>query len=303
MNLKTIKEIINDETKPSPSIVGGGILNDSNLLLIIGRPKSGKSFLAMNFGLGIAAGRSFSGFEIIQPRKVMMLSAEGGYYQNRKRLLKMHESINAEADIPLHISSLSYFPINESPNHEELVDIIDKLRPDVLIIDPFIKFHSVDENTSSQIMEVLGSLRSIIDDFSTSIILVHHTGKNESRGGRGSNAIEGEYDSSISIKRDRGRPETRLSFDLRHEESPSPREVYFNSRTNWFEMKTSLIVEALVKNGPLTRNELVQYLIENHDVASSTAYYHISNEEANGQIQLDQSNSTYTPSSLVIFDK
>ena len=104
-------------------------------------------------------------------------------------------------------------------------------------------FKGTKKRTSSQIMEVLGRLRSIIDNFTTSIILVHHTGKNESRGGRGSNAIEGEYDSSIYIKRERGKSQTKLLFDLRHEESPKPRDIHFNSETNWFEtnsLKTSL---------------------------------------------------------------
>ena len=82
MEVKSLFEIINDEVKENQDIVGNGILNENSLLLIVGRPKSGKSFLAMNFGLAISSGIDFAGFNIKKAEKVLLLSAEAGYLKN-----------------------------------------------------------------------------------------------------------------------------------------------------------------------------------------------------------------------------
>ena len=304
MEVKSLFEIINDEVKENQDIVGNGILNENSLLLIVGRPKSGKSFLAMNFGLAISSGIDFAGFNIKKAEKVLLLSAEGGYLSNRRRLIAMKQKINECEFNEFYMSTLSYFPINEQSNYKSLYDYINKEKPKVLIIDPFIKFHNVDENTSSQIMEILGKIRFLIEKFSLSVILVHHSGKNESRGGRGSNAIEGEYDSSITIKRSKGSNNAQLYFDLRHEESPNSRKVYFNSKTNWYEsIKKSVVTELLIKNGEMKKKDIVHYLLINNKTPQSTSYKIIKEEEENGLIIFNQEFKTLTSTSPVEFEK
>lgn len=304
MEVKSLFEIINDEVKENQDIVGNGILNENSLLLIVGRPKSGKSFLAMNFGLAISSGIDFAGFNIKKAEKVLLLSAEGGYLSNRRRLIAMKQKINECEFNEFYMSTLSYFPINEQSNYKSLYDYINKEKPKVLIIDPFIKFHNVDENTSSQIMEILGKIRFLIEKFSLSVILVHHSGKNESRGGRGSNAIEGEYDSSITIKRSKGSNNAQLYFDLRHEESPNSRKVYFNSKTNWYEsIKKSVVTELLIKNGEMKKKDIVHYLLINNKTPQSTSYKIIKEEEENGLIIFNQEFKTFTSTSPVEFEK
>ena len=73
---------------PEP-IIKNGILLDKTKLVIVGPPKSKKTFLAQNLALAIAAGKSFANFEITEPKKVLYFLAEGGYYPNRDRLQKL----------------------------------------------------------------------------------------------------------------------------------------------------------------------------------------------------------------------
>ena len=76
---------------------------------------------------------------------------------------------------------------------------MNELNPDVLMLDPLIKFHGVNENSASQMSDVLGKIRTIMAELKLSVIIVHHTGKVASRGGRGSSVIVGDYDSCIEI--------------------------------------------------------------------------------------------------------
>jgi len=107
-----------------------------------------------------------------------------------------------------------------------------ELVPDVVIIDPFIKFHNKDENSAQEMGFILERLRNLIEDYSISLILVHHQGKEENAGARGSSAIAGEYGSCITTKKLGGDESLkhRVEFDLRHALTPDPRNLIFNQK-------------------------------------------------------------------------
>ena len=113
-----------------------------------------------------------------------------------------------------------------------------------------------------------------------SIILVHHTGKVESRGGRGSSAIIGEYDSCITLHSEPN-GNTRLSFDMRHVETPPSRIIRFNPDTFWFSDRDE-ISELLAKSGGcLPKDEF----INKYGKSPATAYRHIDKSKENGYIK------------------
>ena len=56
MRVMTFKEIREDKTLKPPEIIGDGILPHEALLVIIGAPKTRKSFLVYNLATAIAEG-------------------------------------------------------------------------------------------------------------------------------------------------------------------------------------------------------------------------------------------------------
>lgn len=81
-------------------------------------------------------------------------------------------------------------------------------KPDVVFLDPMAKFHLRDENSSQEMGMVLKALDSIIEKHKCSIVLVHHTNKDNPQypksGGnriRGSSAIFGDLDTLITVDR------------------------------------------------------------------------------------------------------
>jgi len=178
MNIYKLEDILEDNSNPPDPIIGDGLLLPQTLLMITGLPKSKKSILAANLAISIASGNSFSFFEIKKTFKVLILSAEGGYFPNRDRFKKMCAAIKFNGSENLNLGFDSRFKIENDEEYQEVKDIIDKFKPEVLVIDPFVKFHHKDENSATEMGVILERLRNLIEDHKLSIILVHHLGKN-----------------------------------------------------------------------------------------------------------------------------
>ena len=152
LKVASYNELLNDDSKPPKPIIDNGLLLDGTLLLLIGPPKSKKTFLTMNLALSIASGSDFSGFKVPKPKKVLYLLAEGGFYPTRDRFKKMAKGKNQN----LFVGFPNYLPINSEDGYHFLYNLVNEFNPDVLILDPLIKFHDVDENSASQMSDVLG---------------------------------------------------------------------------------------------------------------------------------------------------
>jgi hypothetical protein len=276
----TLKEIINDHSPMPEPIIKNGILLDKTMLVIVGPPKSKKTFLAQNLALAIASGKSFANFEITKPKKVLYFLAEGGYYPNRDRLQKMGAYFSEKYMEDFMLSLFSYLPINHNDDYNTMYNLIKASGAEVVVIDPLIKFHDVDENSASQLSDVFGKIRGLINELKVSVILVHHTGKVESRGGRGSSALVGEYDSCITIHKGSDNA-IKLSYDTRHTEPPVNNQICFNPDTFWFETDDGILELLMEHGGSMPKKDF----LSSYDKHQSTAYRHISKAEKAGQIK------------------
>tara|TARA_B100000315_G_scaffold181489_1_gene170358 strand:+ start:528 stop:1433 length:906 start_codon:yes stop_codon:yes gene_type:complete len=276
-DIMSFLELVTDESEPPEPIIDNGILLSESLLTIIGAPKVGKSFLVFNLATAMINGNDFGGFKINGKHKVMFLSAEGGYYPNRKRLRRITKGIDKHTLSNAYFSHNPMIYLDNDEHHGEMIEMLFDLEIDVLIIDPLIRFHRQDENSSTAMSEVMTNIRRLIYYAGVSIILVHHTGKQVNRGGRGSSVISGEYDSAIYMHKKWDSIE--LSFDTRHVETPQNVNLRFNPDTFWFEETTAAVtprenpvITYLEKKGPIKQKELVKQM-ENSGIGSSTSIY------------------------------
>ena len=84
--------------------------------------------LAANLAISIASGNSFSFFDIKKTFKVLVLSAEGGYFPNRDRLKKMCAAVNFNGSNNLNLCFDSRFKIENDEEYQEIKDIIEEYR-------------------------------------------------------------------------------------------------------------------------------------------------------------------------------
>ena len=166
---------------------------------------------------------------------------------------------------------------------------IEENEPRVLILDPLSKFHFCDENSASQVGQIMSKLRMLIEDYDLSIILVHHAGKDVSRGARGSSVLSAEYDSCISISK-ADAITIKLSFDMRHVETPEPKWLRFNNDNHWFEDTTNQIalptLDYIRENPGLDRSKV----IEGVGLKQSTGYRYIDQLLKDGYIVIQDGN-------------
>jgi len=272
MQFWTLEEVLQDQSEPPPPIIDDGILLENSLLLIGGKQKSGKSMLAYNFALALAEGRSFAGFKIPFPRRVMFLSAEGGRWSNQKRLKTMSAAFGCAIPSNLLITFHAGILLHDEEDGKSLRDAIMGYKPDVLIIDPLVKFHSVDENSARDMSEIMRILRDLIEKFRLSVVLIHHMGKDEGRGVRGSSAITAEYDSYIGLEKTK--EGYFLDFDMRHVETPDRTKLQFNPATLWYERTDQSAVERILSGqAGMTRKELVRALRSSGEYESDGGAY------------------------------
>ena len=120
IKLYTLKEILEDKSKPPKPIVDDGLLLDGTILMIIAKAKHQKTFLAQNMAFSIAFGSDFAGFKVPEEKKVLYLNAEGGRYPNRDRIQKMC----SEQTSNLVMGYPSYLPINRDEEFNHLIEMI-----------------------------------------------------------------------------------------------------------------------------------------------------------------------------------
>ena len=94
--------------------------------------------------------------------------------------------------------------------------------PVLLILDPLIRLHRVDENDATQIAALLSYLRELQRQFQLAVLLVHHARKDSqsSRPGqalRGSSELHGWGDSNLYMRR-KG---SQLTLSTEHRAAPS----------------------------------------------------------------------------------
>ena len=237
----------------------------------------------MNMALSLSNGKSFACFDISRPYKVMLLSGEGGYYSNSNRLKKMCDSKKMILGSILHCWFDARFKLPRTLDVKKIQKLISTYHPEVLIIDPLIRFHEAEENSATEMSVILGIIRSFIEDYNLSIILVHHTGKNQFKNARGSSVILGEYDSNITIHS--GEEEQTLSFDLRHAKSPNNINIKFDKDSYWFftgKNIESIYQKVFRDDIDLSRSDLVERLMPIINRAKSTAYRQVDKDIAKG---------------------
>jgi len=174
-------------------------------------PKSYKSWLAMEMAVAVAAGVPCLGtFPVSTPGPVLLYAAEETLPAVRARLesLARHYQLDL-AQIPVWVITADALRLDRSDDQQKLEATLLHYQPRLLVLDPLIRLHGLDENASGPMAALLGFFRSLQRKTSTAIALVHHTRKNPAAGGagyslRGSSDLYAWLDCFLHLERRRG---------------------------------------------------------------------------------------------------
>ena len=175
--------------------------------IIGGEPKCGKSFLALDVAVAVAAGvPCLRHFAAAQAGPVLMYAAEDAGHIVRSRL----EGIAGAADTPfdkldIAVIDVPALRLDHRADRQRLQETVERLKPRLVVLDPLVRLHGVDENTVAEIAPILGFLRDLQRRFETAVMLVHHARKSgATRPGqalRGSSELHAWGDSNLYLRR------------------------------------------------------------------------------------------------------
>jgi hypothetical protein len=194
--------------------------SDQAVGILGGEPKCCKSFLALDLAVSVASGAPcLRRFAVHRPGPVLLFPAEDSLAVVRARL----EWICALAQVcfeslPVEVITAPVLRLDLPSDRQRLTHTVQNLQPRLLILDPMIRLHRVDENDASQIAALLSYLRQLQRQFKVAVVLVHHARKDgrSTRPGqalRGSSELHGWGDSNLYL-RHRG-PQLTLSTEHR----------------------------------------------------------------------------------------
>jgi hypothetical protein len=189
-----------------------------------GEPKCCKSFLALDLAVSVASGAAaLRRFAVRRAGPVLLFPAEDSLPIVRQRLEAIAAAAQVDfASLPLHVITAPCLRLDSATDRERLGHAVQQQRPVLLILDPLIRLHRLDENDATQIAALLSYLRELQRRFQLAILLVHHARKDShaSRPGqalRGSSELHGWGDSNLYLRR-KG---AQLTLSTEHRAAPS----------------------------------------------------------------------------------
>lgn len=182
-----------------PKWIVDGVLPETGSAMVIGVSGSGKTFLVMDMMASIALGRPWRGRKVKRGR-VMYIAAEGaGGVRKRLKAYKDHYKVSFGRSLGV---------ISDTPNllQQDDIALAESINryggAAVIVIDTLAQVTSgADENTSSDMGKALSRCKALQAATGALIILVHHIGKDASRGARGWSGMKGAMDTEIEVGR------------------------------------------------------------------------------------------------------
>jgi hypothetical protein len=191
--------------------------------VLAGHPKVGKTFLAAQIALAVAANSEVLGKPARLCGPVLFYGAEDGLSALRTRFDGLAGIAGIPLrELPIYLLDIPVLRIDRDSDLERLRAAIEAHRPRLLVLDPFIRIAHIDENSSADVSAVLGSLRAIQRQFDTAVLLVHHARKSPSAHPqlalRGSTDFAAWADSGLYLTRS----SRHLQLWIEHRNAPAP---------------------------------------------------------------------------------
>lgn len=224
-------------------------LTKQGSMVIAAPQKSMKTFFSLQLALSIANGKPFLGWPTEQG-KVLYVDWEIGVPEAKARLERMKQVIGTTNDFTITFPEETSLSLDVgSVGRQNLHDLVDKVRPNVLFLDTLRQSTHAEENSSTEMIKALQSLKMLQDSYKLAVVLVHHKGKpnqnfrdNATYAMRGSTVV-GDFVGTIGIiqKHDtpKGKPEKiDVHWTFRNHEPIDPFQLQFEKRNGIFVRRT-----------------------------------------------------------------
>ena len=209
---------------PEPPWLIENLWMRSGVGLIGGPPKVCKSWLGLDLAVSLASGTACLGrFPVPSPAPALVYLAEDALPAVRARIeaLCAHRGLDLTA-LALFAIDAPCLQLDRDAHAEALADALAEVQPRLLLLDPLVRLHRLDENSSHDMAGLLATLRTLSRRFDTAIAIVHHTAKKRrahpGQTLRGSGDLHAFSDCALYL----ARTENALQLTVEHRAAPAP---------------------------------------------------------------------------------
>jgi hypothetical protein len=183
-----------------------GVLPEQGLAAVYGPSGSGKSFLVLDMLGAIASGCEWFGHRTRQcPVTLLALEGEAGIAQRVQAYATMHGQAPAELRFVA-----APFALMDLGDVSALAEAIRGARgaDGIVAIDTLARAApGADENDSRDMGGLIHGAKALQAALGGLVLLIHHTGKDQSKGLRGHSSLHASLDAAIAVSRDADRRE------------------------------------------------------------------------------------------------
>jgi len=201
-----------------------GLWGRSAIGLIGGAPKCCKTWLGLDMALSVASGTAAIGhFQVRATGPALIYLAEDALPQVRARIeaICRHRHLDLDA-LDVHVITVPVLRLDLANDQQRLARTIDRLKPPIVLLDPLVRMHRLDENSATEISGLLGYIRDLQRRYDVAVVLVHHASKKQrSQPGqalRGSSDLHAVGDSNLYL----AQKGDELTLTIEHRAAPAP---------------------------------------------------------------------------------
>lgn len=174
-----------------------GLLREGEFSAVIGPSGTGKTFFAYTLGFHVASGREFFGRKV-RKRPVIYVGLEGeDGVISRNRALE----IEYREDSLVYILTGAFSMRTDKATLKFVVDVARETEAGLIIIDTLARaMAGGDENSAQDMGLIIEAAGAIQRATGAHVMLIHHTGKDVTKGGRGSSALKPALDLEVQVE-------------------------------------------------------------------------------------------------------
>ncbi|MGH7878317.1 MAG: AAA family ATPase [Candidatus Binataceae bacterium] len=202
-----------------------GLWAEQAVGIVGGEPKCCKSFLALDLAVAVASGTpGLRRFAVPNPGRVLLYAAEDALHIVRARLDGICAAAGCRLDaLDIQVITAPTLRIDLEADRARLQHTVEQLKPRLLLLDPFVRLHRIDENASGEVAPLLAYLRELQRRHGLAVLVVHHAkkGAGRQRAGqalRGSSEFHAWGDSNLYLRRSAN----ELTLTVEHRAAASP---------------------------------------------------------------------------------
>ena len=196
-----IKEL---KSLPKVDWLVDGVLVNKGIATIYGASGSSKSFLAIDLCMNLALGNSWFDIPVTSAAHVVYVALEG-FSGVAKRIQGWDKNNKGWTPNNLEVTKDELL-LAENKSVDEFIGFYKskKFKDGIVVIDTLNNAcPNIDENHAGAMSGVIYNLKKIQQELDCTVLIVHHSGKNEENGMRGSSSLKASMDTVIHVTQSR----------------------------------------------------------------------------------------------------